>query len=120
MGDQIVPVEQVLIPLGSGLLGIAVGYGTILTQVRVNTRELARLRDSLANLKGNSTGEPAYVRRDECATMHDAIGQQLREHKTHLQAQEKSLKGVQNFARWWLSRKEELSLAEVNEIIDGK
>ena len=100
-------------PFIVGLLGVAVGYGGLRIQVRTNRRDIKKLREDFNKVTGNPTGEPAYVRREEC--VHRTA--EINSLRGEVQKQGKQIAGVRSFARWFLTTKEKMSLSEANAIL---
>ena len=111
-----------IIGIIGSIAGIAIGYGMLRQQTKVNTEEIAKIKDKLAIIEGTNpgaTGLPPFIRRVECDDREIVISKDISELKNRLDLQHKSLKGLQNFARWTLTTKEGLGLAEVNKILNG-
>ena len=108
-------------PVIVALMAAAAIWGAIRNQVRTNAREISELRGSyntLMGIGGNPNTGPLFVRTGECAKTVKEFNQQFEHIKVKIDRQTKSLKGMQNFARYVLT-KEGLPLAKVNEIVNG-
>lgn len=114
------------VPVLVALVTAAAIWGAIRNQVKNNSKEISELRGSyhaLMGVGGNPEGKPLFVRTGECAATVKGIEEQLDHIKGKIDKQTKSLKGVQNFARFMLTKGwhgvKGLPLEKVNEIVNG-
>jgi hypothetical protein len=103
-----------------GMLGVAVGYGALKNEVKNNKEDIDELKTWRMAVEGNPGNNSAYIRRNECADRHKAIEGQMKDIKNQCEKQAKATAGLQNFARWMLTKKEGLTLVEVDKIINGE
>lgn len=109
------------LPVIVALVAGAAIWGAVRNQVRNNTKEISELRGSyhaLMGIGGNPEGKPLFVRTGECAETVERIKGQFEHIKEKIDRQSGSLKGMQSFARYMLT-KEGLPLEKVNEIVNG-
>lgn len=105
-------MEHIFIPIATAIIGVAVGYGAIRNQVKTNSKVLSKL-------VGGPGEDPAYVRRGECDERSENIQVNIDHLKRKIDDQAKATKRLENFARWMLSKKEELDIVEVSKILNG-
>ena len=109
---------RLCLTFGAGAAGVAAGWAGMRVQVRRNTGDIGHLQKVVKKLTGNPTGLPVYIRRDECEARTGEMGEKVNVLATEVEAQNRQLSEVQNFARYMLT-KEGLTLGEVNEILGG-
>lgn len=112
-------ILQLVITFVVGLVGVAVGFGMMKNQVNVNKNNIRGLKKELKEFSGNPGGRPVFMSRDECDERTQGIEKEIRSVKRQIESHGESIKGVQNFARWILTKKEGLDLVEVNKILNG-
>lgn len=112
-----------LIKVGSVLLGAGIAWATLKAWVKANTVKVNKIEKSLAAFHGTTTenpgAQPMYIRRSECdkksGEIQDAVGNLA----DTVFDQGSSIDRLVNHARWQLTTKEGLSLAEANEILEN-
>lgn len=119
-------VLQFGIPVVVIIATAAAIWGAIRNQVKNNAKEISELRGSyntLMGIGGNPDGKPLFVRTGECAETVREFKEEFEHIKVKIDRQSKSLKGVQNFARFMLTKGwhgvKGLPLEKVNEIVNG-
>ena len=111
---------QLLLTFIAGLLGVAVGFGALRNQVKTNMKDIRHLKDQWIAFGGNPGGDPVYIKRGECVERHKLLTKELKSIKEQNDKQVRATAGLQNFARWLLTKKEGLSITEVDQIINGE
>ena len=101
------------IPVAAVLFGAYTAWLRIGAKVKDHDDKLARLERSCEIVTGTATQAPIFIRRSECAHLHDSLN-------SVVDQLAKSVQGLQNYALWHLTSKEGLSLAQAKEIINGK
>lgn len=115
-------MEQIIlavIPLAVILVGGWIAYGSVRNQVETSAREIDKLRKAFLELTGNPGNDPAYIKRSECVERTKIIGEQIEHVKKKIDNQGRAIKGFENFARYFLTKREGLSLVEVEKILNG-
>lgn len=114
------------LPMIVALVAGAAIWGAIRNQVKTNAKEISELRGSYNTLMGigsNPGGESLFVRTGECAKTVREFKEEFEHIKVKIDKQSKSLRGMQNFARFLLTKgwpgMEGLPLEKVNEIVNG-
>lgn len=112
---------QVGITALAGLFGVALGYGRMRDRIRENHERIERLDHAIGIVMGRDGAQSMFITRRECAMSHDRLEQTIQDLRADVRAHQRSLEEVKNFARWWLTTKEGLSLAEANMVLgNGK
>lgn len=115
-------MEQIIlvaIPLVVVLIGGWVAYGSLRNQVETSAKEIAKLQKTLSQLVGNPGSDPVYIKRSECSERTKLIEEQIDHIKKKIDDQGRAIKSFENFARYFLTKREGLGLAEVEEILNG-
>jgi len=102
--------------LSSGLIGAAIALGSMMVGTGVawgRFRAKLEVVDKLEREVEGTNGTPsAFTRRVECERKHESLDEKL-------DCLETKAKAFENFARWYLTSKEGMSLDEVNRILKG-
>lgn len=97
---------HIAVPLVTGILGVAVGWGVFKTRMTHAEKAITELKEH-------------KVWDTQCRAQHTEFAGKIKKLNTASEGHGKALSGLQNFARWVLTKKEGLSLPEVNRIING-
>ena len=111
---------QLLLTFGAGFLGVAVGFGALRNQVKTNTYNIVKLWARWDVFEGNPGGNPGFVKPSECSDRHGALTKEMTGIKSQLEKQANATTSLQNFAQWFLTTKEKLSIVEVKQILGGE
>lgn len=102
-------ILQLVMSGGSGMAGVLMAFVVLRIQVRRNTKDIKHLRKDVDQITGAPTGEPVYVRRDECA-------KQTKQMAVEISTVSSKVDGLQRYARHQLT-KDGMTLDKVNEIL---
>jgi hypothetical protein len=107
----------------AGLVGVGIGLGIFRTNIKRNSDEIVVLKGRQARLRGEGNGNPSvFMPRGHCVDIreHCAKLRITRDRATDedLAAHSKTIKALENFARWWM-QKEGLHIEDINRILDG-
>ncbi len=112
-----------VIRIGSIILGAGIAWATLKAWVKANTAKVNKIEKSLAAFHGQSTEHPGappmYIRRAECEQKSGAIEESVGSITKTVSTQGKSIERLVNHARWQLTTKEDMSLAEANDILEN-
>lgn len=98
-------IYQLIMSGGSGMGGVLAAYVVMRIQVRRNTKDIKGLRGDVNSITGTPTGEPVYIKRNECHA-------QMKE----LTTMRSAVEGLQRYARHQLT-KDGMTLDKVNAIL---
>lgn len=117
-------IIQMAISGGAGLLGVGIGIGMFKSTIKQVKDDVLYLRRRQARLRGEDNGGvPVFVTRDSCIKNRDdcmsVANGKMQLVCDDLLAHTKSIKSLDNFARWWM-QKEGLLISEINQILSGK
>ena len=105
------------------LVGAGIAWATLKAWVKANTAKVNKMEKSLAAFHGQTTehpgAQPMYIRRAECEKTSGELKEGLKQMAETVTGQANSIERVINHARWQLTTKEKLSLAEANEILEN-
>jgi hypothetical protein len=96
-------IAAILGGAGIASLGAAVSFGGLGARVAQQGAQLARIMGT------NRGGVPDYITREECVV---GAGKRQRQ----IDAQDRLLRRLENFARWQLAKKEGLTLPEIEDV----
>lgn len=108
-------------PLIVAVAAAAAIWGAVRNQVKTNAREISELRGSYNTIMGvgsNPGQSPLFVSTGSCESNVRRIEERLGYVERKIDRQTRSLKGMQSYARFMLT-KEGLPLEKINEIVDG-
>lgn len=109
--------------VGSILLGAGIAWATLKAWVHSNTAKVDKIEKSLAAFHGTTTenpgAQPMYIRRAECEKTSGGIKENIKEMSKTVSGQGESIERVVNYARWQMTTKDGLNLAEANEILEN-
>jgi len=120
---------QILISAGAGLFGVGVGVGLfrgIIKQIQKdviqNKTSINIVQDRQRKLRGEDNGSiPVYAIRKECLSLREScsvnIDKTVKLIDLDLSSHTKSIKSLENFARWSMQR-EGLKIEEINTILN--
>lgn len=112
-----------IIKVGSVLLGAGVAWATLKAWVKTNTAKVNKIEKSLAAFHGQTTenpgAQPMYIRRVECEKTSGAITESIKDISKIVGEQGSSIERVLNYARWQMTTKDGLNLAEANDVLEN-
>ena len=111
------PLLNMLITAGSGLIGVGIGIGVFHNSIK----EIAVIKKRQAKLRGEENGGgTVFMPRTECNNERQkcsaASTKQVQELLDDLTSHTKSIRALDNFARWWMQEKG-LHISEINNIL---
>ena len=117
-------ILDLLVHFGLPTVGVVVGAAIAWTRLKGqqedNTNDIADLKTTMSQVVGTPVCAPLFIRRTECRGIHETENTKIIEIEKHLADHCQSIKGMQNFAVWFLTTKEGMSLTEAKAIINGK
>jgi hypothetical protein len=110
----------VVATVGIAVLGVAASYGAMSWRVRDSEKAIRAVGKALETLEkqwtefhGTATSTSRYIPRAACDATHRELGEAMR-------SMARDVRGLDNFARWAMT-KQGLSVAEINTILeDGR
>lgn len=114
---------NILITIIGVLIGAAIAWGALREIVKRHTKQVDKLTKSWNAFHGQSTeqpgSEPMYIRRTECEEKSESIVESVEALADTVAVQGSSIERLVNHARWQLTTKEGMSLAEANNILEN-
>lgn len=120
-------ISAVVAILGA-VFAFALWFAVLKARVKALTNSVDSLHESHMNLRhewaifhgNNAEGEKRYVKPDECNLRVHEMKESLNAYGISLKGVTHTVNQLDRFARWMLTQKEGLGLAEVEAILNGK
>lgn len=109
---------QVGLTLLAGVAGMAIGYARMKDKASRNEETILAIKEEMNVIMGYKPGtKPLFVREEDDAMRHASIENSITLLNARLDHQAESLSQLRNFARWWLTAKEGMTLIEANNVL---
>lgn len=113
---------SILIQVGVIIATIAGGVAVVKKTLQDTVNRVNKIERGLNAFHGKGTNpgaEPVYITRRECTARSDETRRDMTEVKTSIISQKHSIQSLEKFARWFLTTKENMSLKEADDILNG-
>lgn len=116
-----VQIVQMVMTASAGLIGVGIGIGMFKSSVQQVRNDLKALQRKQARLRGEDNGNvPLFMSRSYCERLRQdcllSSSEKMQACSEHIGRHSKSIKSLENFARWWM-QKEGLKIEEINKIL---
>lgn len=108
-----IELTNALITAAAGIAGVGIGWGALKARTDTNTRDIQQLNSWRDLIDGIATGQPRYANRGDCGLRHEHLTDRLATMDRRTQA-------LRNFAYWILTKRENQSPREANDILGDK
>jgi len=113
-------VWAIIIPTALAIVGAAIGFGALRNDVKRMGSEFGTWKQQWLSFTGqNPGGQPRYIRREECESLHGGLDTSIVDIKDTQAKHGKALNRLDKFARWLMTEQYKKTPADADEILNG-